>query len=122
MRIDKFLWSIRVYKTRTQATEACKAGKVLVNGLPAKASALIKIGELVSTRYESIYKKFEVLAFPPSRVAAKNVELYVIEKTDPADIEKLKLARLNKSAFRDPGKGRPTKKDRRDINRFFLED
>ncbi|MFN3342240.1 MAG: RNA-binding S4 domain-containing protein [Flavobacteriales bacterium] len=122
MRIDKFLWSIRVYKTRTQATEACKAGKVLVNGLPAKASALIKIGELISTRYESIYKKFEVLAFPPSRVAAKNVEFYVIEKTDPADIEKLKLARLNKSAFRDPGTGRPTKKDRRDINRFFLED
>lgn len=119
MRIDKYLWCIRVFKTRTQAADACKAGKVWVNEQPVKAAYEVKKEDRIKIRVESIYKKWLVLDFPKNRCAAKDTVLYAEEQTDPAELEKLKAIKLNKSIFREPGTGRPTKKDRRDMYRFF---
>lgn len=119
MRIDKYLWCIRVYKTRTLAADACKGGKIKIGGQPLKASYEVKKGDLLEVKIQSIIRKYEVLDFPKSRVAAKDVETYRAEKTDPAEIEKWKTIKMNSGIFRESGTGRPTKKDRRDMIRFF---
>lgn len=121
MRIDKYLWCIRVYKTRSLATEACKGGKVIVNDNKAKPAAEVKAGDKIKVRYLSVYKSYVAKGFPKSRVSAKTVSEFAEDITDPKELEKLKIVKENQGVFRQKGSGRPTKKDRRDIGKFFEE-
>jgi len=118
-RIDKFLWSVRVFKTRSQATDACKKGQVFVNDVEAKASRALKPGDVVSVRKSGIYFRYAVLAFPPSRVGAKLVSEFVKDETSPEELKKLEIHQEpSVFVFRPRGSGRPTKKERRDIDKI----
>ncbi len=118
MRIDKFLWCVRLCKTRSLAVEECKRGHVQLNGREAKASAEVKENDVVSVRQAPIWRVFQVMAIPPSRVGAKLVPELLSDKTPWEDLEKQEIARKVRVASRDPGAGRPTKRDRRDMERF----
>ncbi|MCB0757843.1 MAG: RNA-binding S4 domain-containing protein [Flavobacteriales bacterium] len=118
MRLDKFLWCTRLCKTRSLAAEDCKRGHVRLNGHEAKASAEVKVGELVSIRQAPIWRVFGVKAIPTSRVGAKGVPELIEDRTPWEDLEKQEIARKVRVASRDPGAGRPTKRDRRDMERF----
>lgn len=118
MRIDKLLWCVRLFKTRSLATDAVRREQVHVNGRPVKASQEVKPGDLIALREPPIWRRWELLALPPSRVGAKLVPALMAERTAFADLEKLELARRVKAQHRAPGEGRPTKRDRRDIARF----
>jgi len=118
MRIDKFLWCIRLFKTRSLATDAIKREQVKLNDRIVKASAEVKPGEVIALREPPIWRSWEILAIPPSRVGAKLVPELIAERTSFDDLEKLEVARLAKAQHRDPGEGRPTKRDRRDMDRF----
>ncbi len=122
MRIDKFLWSARLCKTRSLAVEECKRNHVQVNGHEAKASIEVKAGDHVSLRQAPIWRVFEVLALPSSRVGAKLVPELLKDITPWEDLEKQEMARKVKVASREPGAGRPTKRERRDMERFIGED
>lgn len=114
-RIDKFLWSVRIFKTRALATEACKKGKVIIDSVQVKPSRLVKQGEKLDVKKLPVVYTFIVLGFPKSRISAKLVSEYVQDITSPEEIKKLEI---NESFFvkRDRGTGRPTKKDRRTID------
>lgn len=121
MRIDKFLWCVRLFKTRSIATDAVRREQVQVNGRMVKASAEVKPGDTIALRTPPIWRSWEIKAMPTSRVGAKLVPELLTERTSFADLEKLEMARLAKAHDRDPGEGRPTKRDRRDMDRFLGE-
>lgn len=112
MRIDKYLWSIRTFKTRSMATAAVRDGKVEVGGQAVKPSRDIREGESVAIRKGPIWIQIEVKALPPSRVGAKLVEDYMTDVTPKEDLEKLEIMQLERRLM-PPMKGRPTKRDRR---------
>ena len=114
MRIDKYLWCIRVFKTRSLATIACKKGQVKIDGTNLKPSKDIFGGELIVVRKNQINYQFKVLDLPPSRVGAKLVDLYRKDSTPKEEFEKNELLKYSKDYYRKKGAGRPTKKDRRD--------
>ncbi len=114
-RIDKWLWEVRVYKTRNQATMACKAGKVRIGGQIVKPSRELKAGEEVSVFLPPYHKTVKVVSFPKSRVSAKLVTDFMTDLTPPEEYEKLKLMRETNFEYRERGLGRPTKRERRDI-------
>ena len=116
MRIDKYLWCVRIYKTRSIATEACKKGHIKMNDESIKASKLVFSGEEISVRKNQINYKFEVLDIPKNRIGAKLVNLYLKDKTPPEEFEKFELLKFSKDYYRKKGTGRPTKKDRRDLD------
>tara|TARA_R110001583_G_scaffold31233_3_gene107054 strand:+ start:4574 stop:4939 length:366 start_codon:yes stop_codon:yes gene_type:complete len=116
MRIDKFLWCIRYFKTRSIATEACKKGHVKVNESSIKASKLVFNGEQISVRKNQINYKLKILDIPKNRVGAKLVDLYIKDLTPQEEFEKFELLKYSKDYYRKKGAGRPTKKDRRDID------
>lgn len=118
MRIDKYLWSIRLYKTRTLAAEEIKKGRVSVEGRTVKASKEVKEGEILQVRKNQINYQIKVLGVPKSRVGAKLVADYAKDLTDPLQYETLKLRRMEQGYYRALGEGRPTKKDRREIEDF----
>jgi len=118
MRIDKYLWCVRFYKTRSIATEACKKGHIKINGDSIKPSKLVFSGEKLTVRKEQINYQIEVLDIPTSRLGAKLVDLYRKDITPPEEFEKLELLKYSKDFYRKRGAGRPTKKDRRDIEGF----
>lgn len=113
MRLDKFLWCVRLYKTRTLAADACKRGQVMVNDMPAKSAKEVSQGQKIGIRCTPIWRQYQILGFPASRVGAKLVPNYITEVTPPEDMAKFKEIQMAKIQ-RDPGLGRPTKKDRRD--------
>lgn len=119
MRIDKFLWCVRVYKTRNQATEACKKGHVRVDEQIVKASREIYGGENISVRKNQIDFQYFVLDIPENRVGAKLVQLLIKDNTPKEAFEKLELLKYSKDYYRKKGTGRPTKKDRRDIEDYY---
>lgn len=120
MRIDKYLWSIRCYKTRNQASTAVKKGSVRINGTIAKPAKEVFPGDQINFRLNQITHSLEVLDLPKSRVGAKLVELYRVDRT-PKDIAaQMDLIRGVKDGQRDRGTGRPTKKDRRDLDDFNI--
>ena len=121
MRIDKFLWCVRLCKSRSIASDECATGKVRIGDREVKASAEVKVGDLFAVRQPPIWRSFEVLAIPPSRVGAKLVPGLIADRTSWQDLEKQEIARKVRTEQRDPGEGRPTKKDRRDIDRFNSE-
>lgn len=118
-RADKWLWCVRLYKTRTLAAEACKGGKVKLNGDILKPAKELKPGDVISFRFSVITKTVKVLAFPPARVGAKLVEQYMEDLTPPEEYQKLAdLKELGPPVFHT-AKGRPTKRDRRKLNDLF---
>jgi ribosome-associated heat shock protein Hsp15 len=122
MRIDKYLWCIRLYKTRSIATEAVKKGHVTVNNQNAKASRDIYPSDKITIRKDQINYKFTVLDIPLNRVGAKLVDMYRKDETPPEAFEHLELLKLSKEHYRAKGDGRPTKKDRRDIDDYIWDD
>lgn len=116
-RMDKFLWAIRTYKTRTLATDACKKGKILIEGASVKASRPVKIGDNIEVKKPPVVYSYVVKDFPKSRVSAKLVCEFVQDVTSPEELKKLEQ---NESFFikRDRGAGRPTKKERRSIDKL----
>lgn len=122
MRIDKFLWSIRFYKTRTIATEEIKKNRVAIGENPVKSSKEVKIGDVIRIRKNQIDYKIKVLDIPKSRVGAKLVALYVVDMTDKEQYEILKARKQSQDYYRQKGLGRPTKKDRRDMDDYVVDD
>lgn len=119
MRIDKYLWSVRYYKTRSIASEACKKGHITINGQVAKPSREVFPTDKVTLRKDQIVYKLEVLDIPVNRVGAKLVAIYYKDVTPQEAFEHLELLKLSKEHYRAKGTGRPTKKDRRDIDGYL---
>jgi ribosome-associated heat shock protein Hsp15 len=119
MRIDKYLWCVRYYKTRNIAAEVCKKNQILINGKVAKPSKEIIPGDVITMRRDQINYQLKVLEIPQNRVAAKLVDLYRIDTTTSEELARLEQLKLNRTLFDYQGEGRPTKKDRRDIDDFF---
>jgi len=118
MRIDKYLWSIRCFKTRNQASAAVKKGAVRINGTIAKPAKEVFPGDKVNLRLNQITHAIEILDLPKARVGAKLVDIYRIDHT-PKDLQdQMSLIRGGKDGLRDRGSGRPTKKNRRDIDDY----
>ena len=119
MRIDKYIWCIRIFKTRSLATKACNEGKVLLNNKVIKPGKIIKENDIISVKTIPIWRLFKVLDFPKSRINVKLVSDYAIEITSEDDLFKLKeYQNINKENKYLGIKGRPTKKDRRNINKL----
>ena len=118
VRVDKWLWAVRVFKTRSIATEACKKGRVSIGGVTIKPSRTIRVGEVITVRKPPIEYSFRVLQLLASRVGAKRVAEFMENVTPHAPYELLELQRVSGFVDRAKGLGRPTKKDRRDLDQF----
>ncbi len=119
VRIDKWLFAVRLYKTRSQASEECRKGKVTIGGMNVKPSRELKVGEIVQLRRPPITRSYKILALTESRMAAKLVPEYTIETTPASELEILEVQKQMSVFNRERGTGRPTKKDRRDMDDFF---
>ncbi len=115
MRVDKYLWCVRYYKTRNMVTEACKKNHVTVNGQVAKPSKEVFPSDKITFRRDQITRIITVVDIPPNRVAAKLADMYRKDETPAESFEHLELLKLSKEHYRKTGDGRPTKKDRRDL-------
>lgn len=122
MRIDKFLWSIRFYKTRNIAAEEIKKNRVSIGENTVKSSKEVKEGDVIKIRKNQIDYKIKVLQIPKSRIGAKLVALHVADMTEREQYELLKLRKMSQDYYRTKGEGRPTKKDRRDMDDFLETD
>ena len=120
-RVDKWLWAVRIFKTRSIATDACKKGRVAVGGTVVKPSRMIHVGDIVSVRKPPIEYSFRVIQLLGSRVGAKRVEEFMQNDTPREQYELLELQRVSGFVDRAKGLGRPTKKDRRDLDQFAEE-
>ena len=118
IRIDKWLWAVRIFKTRTEATEACKRNRVLLNGNEVKPSKETKPGDIITVKRNPVNFTFKVLDLIQNRQPAKNVCLYAENITSAEEIEAGRTQRSTVFVRRDKGAGRPTKKERRDIDDF----
>ena len=119
MRIDKWLWAVRQYKTRTLATEACEKGRISVNDQAVKPSRLIKEGDEINIKRTGLNRRLKILKLTINRLNAKLVTEFYTDLTPIKEIEEYK-ARLTKiTIYREPGSGRPTKRDRRILDDFF---
>lgn len=125
-RIDKWMWAARIFKTRTIAAEACKKGRVCINGAQAKAARTIKAGDVIQVRKPPITYSFKVLQPIEKRVGAKLVPEVMENVTTPDQYELLEMSRISGFVNRAKGTGRPTKKDRRSLEEFttpeFMDD
>ena len=117
-RIDKWLWDVRIYKTRSLASEACRSGKVRFGGQPAKASHEVKLEEIFTIQLTGFTRTVKVIGFPKNRVSAQLVATYMADLTPAEEYEKLKMKKETNYEFRPRGVGRPTKKERRVIDRL----
>jgi ribosome-associated heat shock protein Hsp15 len=122
VRVDKYLFAMRIYKTRSIATDACKCGRVKMNGIELKASRTFHIGDVFTVRKGPITYTYRILQLSENRLGAKMVPNYIEDITAPEQLEILELARFAAQSGRDRGAGRPTKKDRREIEQFFSDD
>ena len=118
LRIDKYLWCIRVYKSRTLATEACDGGKVKIGGERIKPSRPVKLGEEITVQQGFIKKVYKVIGFLDKRVAAKLVINYAEDITPKEEIEKAQIAKFVSYQSKYQDTGRPTKKDRRLLQKY----
>ena len=121
-RVDKYLFAMRIYKTRSIAADACKKGRVKMNGAELKPSRTFHIGDVFTVRKGPITYTYKVQQLSANRLGAKLVPEYMQDITPPDQLELLELARLAAQSGRDRGTGRPTKKDRRDIITFVSDD
>ncbi|WP_282079327.1 RNA-binding S4 domain-containing protein [Aquimarina algiphila] len=121
MRVDKYLWCIRYFKTRSIATKACKEGKVRVNDTLIKPSREIYPMDKITVRKNQINYELVVLDTPDNRIGAKLVDIYRKDTTPKEALQKLDLLKYSKDYYRKKGTGRPTKKDRRDIDDWYID-
>lgn len=125
-RIDKWMWAVRIFKTRTIAAEACKKGRISINGALAKAARTVKPGDVIQVRKPPVTYSFKVLQPIEKRVGAKLVAEMMENVTTPEQYELLEMSRVSGFVNRAKGTGRPTKKDRRSLEKFtepeFLDD
>ena len=119
VRIDKYLWSIRVFKTRSEATDACKGGKIRVNGADTKPSKMVKVGDTIVARKGAVTYTYKVLELIDKRQGAKLVPNYAENLTPPEELVKLRAPIETFFLKRDRGAGRPTKKDRRQMEALW---
>lgn len=117
-RIDKWLWTVRVYKTRSIATEECKKGRISIGGMEVKPSRELKIGDILEVRKSPVTYRYKVLQFPANRLGAKLVPEYMQDITPPENLKVLEMQKYMGWSERDRGAGRPTKRERREIDRF----
>ncbi len=117
-RIDKWLWAVRVYKTRTLAAKACQAGHVKINGERVKPSRQVHIGEIIEARVGRITRRLKVLAYLENRVGAKLVPQFAEDLTPPEEYQKRREPEYGPIIYRPKGTGRPTKKERRLLQRL----
>ena len=122
MRIDKYLWCVRYFKTRNIATTACKKGHVKVNGTAVKPSREVYATDQLIVRINQVNYQLTVQDIPPSRVGAKLVDIYRIDTTPKSEFEAQELLKYSKDYYRQNGEGRPTKKDRREIDGYLESD
>lgn len=118
-RIDKWMWAARIFKTRTIAAEACKKGRICINGVQAKPARMIKPGDVIQVKKPPITYSFKVLQAIEKRVGAKLVPEIMENVTTPDQYELLEMSKISGFVNRAKGTGRPTKKDRRDLDEFF---
>lgn len=118
VRIDKWMWAVRIFKTRTIAADACKKGRVMVGGVTIKPSRMIKVGDIVQVRKPPVTFSFQVLALTERRMGAKLVPDYMKNVTPPDQYEILEMNKISGFVNRAKGLGRPTKKDRRELEQF----
>lgn len=118
VRIDKWLWAVRIFKTRTIAAEAIKKGRVIVGGVAVKPSRMIRVGDVVQVRKPPVTFSFKVLALSDKRMGAKLVPQFMENITPLDQYELLELNKISGFVDRQRGTGRPTKKDRRDLEQF----
>ena len=121
VRIDKWLWAMRIFKTRTIATDACKKGRVSVGNAIAKPSRTIKVGDIVQVRKPPVTYSFKVLALTENRLGAKLVPEYMENVTPRSELDLLEVVRISGFVDRRKGLGRPTKREGRDLARFTEE-
>jgi ribosome-associated heat shock protein Hsp15 len=121
-RIDKYLWCVRLFKTRSLATEACRTGKILINGLPVKPSKMITAGEIFKMKVNPVLFTFKIIEPINNRISAKLVINYLENQTSETELLKLEFLKANNFYQRDKGTGRPTKKDRREMDRLLDTD
>lgn len=119
MRVDKFLWSVRIFKTRSLATDACRNDKVFSDKVSVKAHKEIVVGNILDIKLGIYTKTIEILDIPKSRVGAKLVENYIKDLTPDTEYLKLDLVRERHVFDRPQGSGRPTKKERRQIDEWL---
>jgi len=118
-RLDKFVWSVRLAKTRSQAADAVSKNKIKINSESAKPSKEVKLGDEIQIIRHTAVFSYRVIQLLEKRVGAKLVADYIVDITDPLEIEKLKTYQLSQSVYRDNGTGKPSKKDRRNIDDFL---
>lgn len=122
MRIDKFLWSVRFFKTRSKAVEQIKKNRVSIDNQLVKPSREVRVDDVIGIRKNQIDYKIKVLKIPKSRMGAKLVPLHIKDVTDKEQYEILKMRKMQQNYYRIKGEGRPTKKDRREIDGFLTSD
>jgi ribosome-associated heat shock protein Hsp15 len=118
VRIDKFLWAVRLFKTRSIAADACKKGRVIIEDQPVKSSRLIRRGDEISIKVPPAVKTFRVLDLSEKRMGAKLVSGYIKDITPREELDLLDMARMAQKMNRPKGTGRPTKKDRRNMDQL----
>ena len=116
IRLDKYLWAVRVFKTRSDAADAIRNNRVLVNDAYAKPSREVKEGDIISVKRMPVTYRYKVLELVSSRQGAKNVPQYCLTITPQEELDKLTVPRETIFVFRERGTGRPTKKERREID------
>lgn len=122
VRIDKWLWAVRIYKTRTMAVEACKKGRVSINGTVVKPARTVKAGDEVSVRKPPVTYTFKVLALAENRMGAKLVPEYLENITPKEQYDILEMSRISGFIARSKGQGRPTKREGREMKAFMEEE
>lgn len=122
VRIDKWLWCVRLFKTRAAATAACRAGSVLINDTPVKPARELRSGELVHVRQGLVTRTLRFLGTPASRVAAKKVPEFCVDLTPEEELAKARRAPVQQFLAREKGSGRPTKRDRRQLDQLLGRD
>ena len=120
-RVDKWLCAVRIFKSRSLASDACRAGSVAVNELPAKPARDVRPGETVTVRQGLVLRTLRVVGVPPSRVGAKLVPNFCADLTPKEEFEKGRVHTVQHILAREKGSGRPTKRDRRLLDSFFQE-
>ena len=122
VRIDKWLWAVRVYKTRSQATDACRKGRVTLKGHPVKPGKNIKTGDVITVYKDNVHYVIRVKGLIEKRTSAKFAPDFMEDLTSPEELERKKIVHAGKFMFRPKGLGRPTKKERRMMDRFRNDD
>lgn len=118
VRVDKWLWAVRIFKTRSIASDACKKGRIMIDGVSLKPSRNIRVGDVIQVKKAPVTYSFKVLELAEKRMGAKLVSEFMQNVTPPEQYEILELNNISGFIDRQRGSGRPTKKERRDLNEF----